>query len=132
MAQYPTYAAIPNTSIGQASVANPNRDGTGALATVFTAGASGSRIDAINLKATGTTTQGMLRLFIHNGTSASLLSEVPVLAITPSPALPSWEAQLNTNTMSQLFPLILPSGYSLRAATEKAEVFNVIAMGGNF
>ena len=126
------YAATPKCGVGQVSVANTNRDGTGTIATVFSAGASGSRIDAINLKAVGTTTTGMIRLFIHDGANARLLTEVPVTTITPSGTLPSWEAQLNTNTMTQVLPLVLPTGYSLRAATNNAETFNVIALGGDF
>ena len=126
------YVSTPKCGVGQVSVANTNRDGTGTIVTVFSAGASGSRIDAIDLKAVGTTTAGMIRLFIHDGTNARLLTEVPVIAITPSGTLPSWEAQLNTNTMTQVLPLVLPTGYSLRAATNNAETFNVIALGGDF
>jgi hypothetical protein len=132
MAIQAQYAATPKCGIGQVSVANANRDGTGTIATIFTAGASGSRIDAINLKAVGTTTAGMIRLFIHDGTNAHLLTEVPVLAVTPGASTPSWGAQLNTNTMTQVLPIILPTGYSLRASTEKAETFNIIALGGDF
>lgn len=132
MAAQAQYAATPRCGVGQVSVANTNRDGTGTIVTVFSAGASGSRIDAIDLKAVGTTTAGMIRLFIHDGTNARLLTEVPVTAITPSGTLPSWEAQLNTNTMTQVLPLVLPTGYSLRAATNNAETFNVIALGGDF
>ena len=132
MAAQAQYAATPRCGVGQVSVANTNRDGTGTIVTVFSAGASGSRINAIDLKAVGTTTAGMIRLFIHDGTNARLLTEVPVTAITPSGTLPSWEAQLNTNTMTQVLPLVLPTGYSLRAATNNAETFNVIALGGDF
>lgn len=126
------YASTPKCGVGQVSVANTNRDGTGTIVTVFSAGASGSRIDAIDLKAVGTTTAGMIRLFIHDGTNARLLTELPVLALTPSATLPSWEAQLTTNNMSQVLPVILPTGYSLRASTHNAETFNVIAIGGDF
>lgn len=132
MATNAQYAATPKCAIGQISTANTNRDGTGTIGTVFSAGASGSRIDAIDLKAIGTTTAGMIRLFIHDGANARLLTEVPVAAITPSGTLPAWEAQLNTNSMSQILPLVLPTGYSLRAATNNAETFNVIALGGDF
>lgn len=126
------YASTPKCGVGQVSVANTNRDGTGTLATILTAGASGSRIDAINLKAVATTTAGMIRLFIHDGTNARLLTELPVLALTPSATLPSWEAQITTNNMSQILPIILPTGYSLRASTHNTETFNVIAIGGDF
>lgn len=132
MAAQPQYAATPRCGIDQVSVANTARDGTGTIATIFTAGANGSRIDAIDIKAVGTATAGMIRLFLHNGTNARLLTEVPVTAITPSNTLPSWEAQLNANTMTQVLPLVLPTGYSLRAATNNAETFNVIALGGDF
>lgn len=132
MANIANYAATPKYAVAQISTANTARDGTGTIGTVFSAGASGSRIDAINLKATGTTTAGMIRLFIHDGATARLLSEVPVIAVTPSGTSPAWEAQLNTNTMTQILPIILPTGYSLRAATNNAETFNVLAMGGDF
>jgi len=126
------YAATPNLGIAAISTANTNRDGTGTIGTVLTAGASGSRIDAVMLKATGTTTAGMIRLFVHNGTTAYLLNEIPVLANTPSSTAPAWEVQMNASTMSQLFPIILPTGFSLRASTNNAETFNVLAVGGDF
>ena len=132
MAINPSYAATPRCAIGQVSTANTARDGTGTIATIFTAGASGSRIDAINLKAIATTTAGMIRLFIHDGTNARLLTEVPVVAVTPSATAPAWEVQLNTNSMSQMLPIILPTGYSLRAATNNAETFNLLCVGGDF
>ena len=132
MAAIPSYAAAPRTGLGQVTAANPNRDGTGTIVSIFAAGASGSRIDAIALKATAATTAGMLRLFLHDGVNAHLLTEVPVLAQTPSATAPAWELSVTTQGMSPLLPLILPSGYSLRASTEKAEVFNVIAVGGDF
>lgn len=132
MATQAQYAASARCGVAQIATANANRDGTGTIDTVFTAGASGSRIDAINLKATGTTTAGMIRLFVHDGTTARLLTEVPVVAVTPSSTTPSWEAQLNTNSMSQVLPLVIPTGYSLRASTNNAETFNVIAIGGDF
>ena len=132
MATQAQYAATPRLGIGQVSAANTNRDGNGPLATILSAGASGSRLDAIDLKAVSATTAGMIRLFIHDGVNARLLTEVPVTAITPSGTLPSWETQLNANTMTQVLPLVLPTGYSLRAATNNSEIFNVIALGGDF
>jgi hypothetical protein len=132
MAATINYAGTPKIGIGLLSVANTARDGTGTLATVFTAGAGGSRIDAIDLQATVTTTAGMIRLFIQDGTNARLVAEFPVLAQTPSATAVAWSRMLNTNTMTPLLPIILPTGYSLRASTNNAEAFNVIAFGGDF
>jgi hypothetical protein len=126
------YAGTPRIGAAAIATANTNKDGTGTIGTIFTAGASGSRIDAISLKATVTTTAGAIRLFIYDGSNYFLLTEIPVTAQTSSATSPAWEAQLNTNTMTQFLPIILPTGHSLRASTNNAENFNVLAIGGDF
>lgn len=121
------YASTPRTAVAQVSTANTARDGTGTVATVFTAGASGSRIDDITITAAATTTAGMVRLFLHDGTNTRLLREVAVLAVTPSATLAAF-----TSSLSNL-ALILQTGWSLRASTEKAETFNVfVTRAGDF
>lgn len=130
MSTSPGYASTARCAIAAISTANTNRDGTGTIGAVFTAGSSGSRIDTILVEATGTTTAGMVRLFIYNGSTAYLFKEVPVLAITPGASTPAWGAQINS-TLDRELPIIIPTGYSLRASTHNAETFNVIAMGGD-
>jgi hypothetical protein len=132
MANQAQYASVPKVGVGQISTANTARDGTGTIGTVFTAGSNGSRIDMIDVQATATTTAGMVRLFVHDGTNAYLVAELPVVATTPSGTNPSYSQQLNTNTMTQFLPIVLPTGWSLRASTNNAEAFNVIAFGGDF
>ena len=132
MATTAAFAATPRCAVAQATAANTNRDGTGTIATVFTAGASGSRIDAISIKAIGTTTAGMVRLFVHDGTNARLLDEVTIRAKTPSATIEAEESHLSLGNLSQILPLILPTGYSLRASTHNAETFNVFAFGGDY
>ena len=130
MAASPAFVATPKVGIMAISTANTNRDGTGTIGTVLSAGASGSRIENVNIKATGTTTAGMVRLFIHDGSTAHLLIEIPVIAITPAATLPAFQATVSAQN-SDVFPLIIPTGYSLRASTNNAESFNVIAQGGD-
>lgn len=125
MAVTAQYAATPKVGVAQISTANANRDGTGTLGTVITAGASGSRVDTVTVKATGTVTNGMVRLFVHDGTNARLYTEVPVVATTPSASAPTFETGIRLD-------LVLPVNYSLRASTEAAETFNIIAVGGDF
>ena len=132
MSSAPAYAATPRCAIGQVLTANPNRDGTGTIATIFTAGASGSRIDRVAVEAISTTTAGMVRLYIHNGTTAFLYDEILVTPITPSSTVKAFQATCEAVTKPNLYPLVLPTGYSLRASTEKAETFNVTAIGGDF
>lgn len=132
MSASPNFAASPSVSSAVVSVANPGRNGTGTIGNVFTAGTSGSRIDTVCIKATATTTAGMIRLFVNNGATSVLITEVPVTAITPSATTPSYQAIVSGVSNPDLFPLVLPTGYKLQAATEKAESFNVIAIGGDF
>lgn len=132
MASNPQYAATVKSGAVAISTANTNRDGTGTLGTVFTAGASGSRIDAITIKAIAATTAGMVRLYLHNGTTAFLIDEVRIGQITPGAMQQSAQENINAYTTPEKMPLILPTGWSLRASTEKAETFNVVAVGGDF
>ena len=114
------YASTPRAALGQVSTANTARDGTGTLATIFTAGSSGSRIDDIKIHATGTTTAGVVRLFLHDGTNARLFAEILVSAVTPSTTVEAWSATLLNQA------IVIPSGWSLRASTNNAETFNLI------
>lgn len=128
------YAATPRNSAVNITTANTNRDGTGTIGTVFTAGSSGSRIDRIVIKATSTTTAGMVRLYVYNGSTYYLLREIAISAITPSSTVATYETAMASNNAADIgfLPLILPNGYSLRASTHNGESFNVIAIGGDF
>jgi hypothetical protein len=128
MATAAQYAATPRAAVAVVSAANTNRDGTtGTYVTVFTAGASGSRIDDIRITAAGTVTAGVVRLFVHDGTTGRLWQEVMVTATTPSTTVQTF----NTALFNQA--LVLPTGWSLRASTHNAETFHiVVTRAGDF
>jgi len=124
----PIFPLTPNIGTSQVSVANSNRDGaTGTYATVFTAGANGSVIQKAYVKAAGTTTAGMVRIFQGDGANWRLLLEISVTAITPSGILQTFEAEL-----TRLEGLVIPSGKTLKASTENGETFNVLIYGGDY
>lgn len=127
MAADPIFAATPRNGMGQIATANTNRDGTGTVGTIFTAGSSGSIITAITVKAQVTTTAGMVRLFVHDGTNYRLWREVIVTAITVGASTPAFEEHI-----IDFGGLLLPNGYSLRASTHNAETFSIICQGGDF
>ena len=119
------YVVTPkNGAFAQVTAANTNRDGTGTLATIYTAAASafGSRVDRLAINAPGTTTAGMIRLFIANsgGGSIRLIREIPVIAITPSATQPAFSVEVVFDN-----GLILDNGATLRASTHNAETFNI-------
>lgn len=123
----PRFIATAVLGVVQISTANTARDGTGTIATVVTAASQGTLIELIRVVATGTTTAGVVRLFIHDGANARLYEEILVTAITPSTTIAVFEAEFTPTK-----PLVLPTGYSLRASTHNAEAFNVIASGGDY
>src|SRR5262249_27101643 len=61
MAATPAFVGTPRTWLGQVSAANTNRDGTGTLVDIVSAGALGSRLDQIEVVAIATTTAGVVR-----------------------------------------------------------------------
>jgi hypothetical protein len=128
MATTAQYAATARTAIAQISTANTNRNGTGTIGTVFTGGSSGSRIDDISIVATGTTTAGVVRLFINDGTTSYLWQEILVTAITPSTTV-----QVFSFTLLNQALILASSSWSLRASTNNAETFNIlVTRAGDF
>jgi hypothetical protein len=117
-----------NTGIGQVSTANTNLDGTGTLATILTAASNGTNIQCVNIKATVNTTAGMIRLYVYNGTTSFLLTEVPVPAVTKSGTAHSFSSRVIFGGRD----FALQSGYLLKASTEKGEAINVIAEGADW
>lgn len=116
------YAGTPVAGGARINTANTARDGTGALGTVFQATSTGGRVDTVSIAATGTTTAGMVRLFLDNGTSTLFIREVPVTAATPSATVPVFSAVVYG------LALIIPPGGALKASTHNAETFDVVPM----
>lgn len=118
-----------NTGMVKISTANANLDGTGTLGTVITGAGNGTLIKNVIIKATGTgatsTAQGMVRLFITDGANTRLLTEVEIPAMGQSSTDPTFETVLPLNFK-------LKSGAVLKASTQNANGFNVIAEGLNY
>ena len=115
-----------NTGIGTATTANSNTDGSGNIATVFTASAgssNGSMVKAITIKALQSTNEGMLRIFISpNGTTYSLMKEINIPQTVQSGFEPSYKLVLTDN-------YILPPNYTLGVSTQLTQKFAVTVEG---
>jgi len=129
MAATINFAATPRVGAVNISTANTNRDGTGTVGTVITAGASGTRIERIRVQATGTTTAGVVRLFLHDGTNFWPLEEILISAVTPSGTVAAFTGSI---TFGDTRPLTLPASWSIRASTHNAETFCVTAHGADY
>lgn len=134
MATSAQYTAIPKIGAATMTTGDTSRTSPTNVSTVFTAGSSGSRIDKLILTATGNTVATMARWWIHTGSTYYLLAEVPVSAITPSNTVSSFTTNLNSVVDYNILPIVIPSGYSIRATLHDTTSggINAIAYGGDF
>lgn len=114
-----------NTGVVNINTSNPNLDGTGAISTVITATSGsgrGTRVTGLTVKGTGSTTEGMVRIFISfsGGGASMLISEVPIQGMTQTAVESACRYFYNPS-------IYLNPGDSLNASTENAESFNLIA-----
>lgn len=133
MATQANFAATPRAagatvSTANASVTNP---GGGTVASIFTAGANGSRLDSVKIK--GATANGAnqvadsVRLFLYDGAAYHYLTEqvVPLNATNVSATVPNVEYLIGLG-------IPLPNGWSLAATTDIGAVYHLTAFGGDF
>jgi hypothetical protein len=72
-------------------------------------------------------------LFIYDGTTYNLWQQIPIVAVTSSTTAISFSSVTATNNSPNVMPMIIPTGYSLRATTTIAQTgVKVMAYGGNF
>jgi hypothetical protein len=136
MASTAQYVATPKIGSALVNTAESSFTAPTNASAVFTAGASGSRIDQINLAGAGTTIASQVRLYIYDGTNYSFLRDVSVSAITPSNSQSAFNSYLCSQTNPEILPILLPTGYSLRVAVSAAQTggngIRVTASGGDF
>ncbi|MBY0523420.1 MAG: hypothetical protein K2R98_08470 [Gemmataceae bacterium] len=123
----PIFVATPKRPQVRISTANTNRDGTGTLGTVATAGADGAYYKGVRIQAEGTTTAGVIRLYVQSAGSGNneLVIEILVTATTPSTTVAAWSYEW--------FPpagIVLAATDVFKASTHNGETFSVALEGG--
>ena len=127
------YASTPKVGSATLTTADTSLTAPTTVGTIVTAGASGTRIDYIDIQGVATTVASLVNLFIYDGTNYILWNQVPVVAVTSSTTVPAFAAYLSSNGNSNIMPLTLPTGYSLRATTSVTQTgVRVTAFGGDF
>lgn len=125
MAATPKYASTPRFGRAAISSAETSRTAPSSVGTVLLAAAAGTVLERAIIQATGTTTIGMVRLWIYDGSNYSLIKEVPVEARVPSASLQAFAVEIDMDGIT------LPDGHSLRVTTHNAEAFVVSAFGSD-
>lgn len=132
----PIFPKLPSIQWYPAALTSANTayDGTGTVATVFTADATnGSRLDYLKVRALGTNVATVLRVFINNGsTNATVANNTLYMERT----LPSTTISAVAETADVYIPMdiSLPPGYvvNVTIGTAVAAGLRVTAIGGHY
>ncbi len=126
MAAEPVFAVTPRIGATNVATANTNRDGSGTVSTLIVGASTGTRVVEIVCKARVTTTAGMVRAFLYDGSTYRLLDEYSIAAATVSASVQSTRVSTTYNN------LILPSAsWSIVVSTHNAESMDVIALAAD-
>lgn len=94
---------------------------------VVTAGGSGSKIDEIVFQGIGTTVQGVITVWLYDGSAYHLYDAIAVPAPTASSTAPPWRQVKGYSN------LVLLNGWSLYiSSTVASQLMNISAFGGSF
>jgi hypothetical protein len=126
MAADPAFAVTPRIASVNIATANTNRDGTGTVATLITGASTGTRIAELVVQARVTTTAGMVRIFLYDGSTFYFFDEVSIAAATVSASVKGTRVSTTYNN------LVLPNAsWSIRVSTHNAESIDVTALGAD-
>jgi hypothetical protein len=131
----PIFTQTPNIGIGSINTLNNTFDmTTGISASLFVAGTSGSYVNKIRVKPSGSTSATVLRFFLNNGSSSlngannSLYAELSMPAITLSPTLAQNDFEVPLN-------IAIPASYVIYGVSGTAPGaggFEVTTIGGDY
>jgi hypothetical protein len=133
----PIYSGVGDVQWGTTALvaANTTYEATGSVLTVFSASASGSFVQRVRFKASGSTTATVARIFINNGgatttsTNNILFDEVTLAAVTATSTAATTVYEVPMN-------IALPAAYRILATVATAQAagggWYVSAVGGSY
>lgn len=134
MATTPTFASVPRAASALLGTAETNLQVPTQSSTVFTAGASGSKIEEIVVQAsnttlTVTTVAGLVYVFLHDGTTFHLFDTIAVTAISGSATVQPYRSAIRYTN------LVIPTTWSVRASQSiagNASLLKFHVLGADF
>jgi hypothetical protein len=126
MAASPVFAVTPR--IGSVSIATAEASYTAPtnVGTLITGVSTGTRISEIIVKCATTSTAGLIRIFLYDGSNYWFFDEVTVAAATGSATVQQTRVSTTYNN------LILPSNtWSIRVTTSVSQTVHVTALGAD-
>lgn len=132
----PIYSGVGDIQWGTSALvaANTTYEASGSVLTVFSASASGSFVQRVRFKASGSTTATVARIFINNGSGSVTASNNILFDEITLPATPSSSAAA-TSVFELPMNIALPPAYRILATTATAQAqggWYVSAVGGSY
>jgi hypothetical protein len=132
MANTPAFAATPvvaAVSTGTTASTTPFGPTPSAPATVYTAPASGARIDEIDIVGLGTTSNNLIVIHVYNGTTYWPIKVIQTTATTVSATVAPFTTSV---TFSNL--VLTNASYSIRVSLFGADTagYMITVLGGSF
>jgi hypothetical protein len=116
----PIFGLTPRVAgITTGTSANTNKDGTGTVATVITAGSNGSKINRIFFQHMGSNTDTVVRVFVNNGSTNVTATNNYLIHEEAFAAWSNSEAAASTSSVWYC-DLVLPAGYKINVTTATA------------
>lgn len=132
MATEPQFGVTPHIEVSKLTTANTNitTPASGAIVTVFTAGANGSRIHRITAKATDTAVAAcFVRLFFYSGSVYSIFKDLQITALGSVSA--TSETPENILELYGEDAIILPNGWTIVALVTVTELIDITVEGAD-
>lgn len=134
MASSPSFAVTPKIAQGALTTAETSLTTPTNTATLLTGASGGTRVSKLTAcqTATASPVATQIRFYLHDGTNyKGLFAEITLTAATPSATVQASAGVLSESTNPDLLPIVLPSGWSIRAATLATGTFSASAHGAD-
>lgn len=130
----PIFPLTPQIGWTTLTTGNTATDGTGTVATLFTATTDGSRVDYLRCVPLGSNVPTVLRVFLNNGSTNATATNNSLFYELPLPETSASNVSENGGEYDVSLNISLPNGYKVNVVigTTVSAGWKVTAIGGNY
>lgn len=126
MASSPSFADKPRIGSVSISTADSSYTSPTNIGVLLSGVNAGTKINEVVVKCAAQSASGLVRLFLHDGTTHWLFDEINIAPISGSATVPTTRVSTSYNN------LVLPSGsWSARVTTSISQAIHVTALGAD-
>ena len=128
----PNFAITPQVGAGIVSIGDVSRTAPSNAVTILTGAAAGTRVERVVVSGLGPTTLSAFRIWLNDGSTYHLYYEgaVQSSSAAPSQGTTVWQATLEAVTTPNMFPLLVPNGWTLQASVNDTQIGQELLFNG--